>query len=285
MKIVIWILISLCFARIQITVAKERVYWSLFDSPPSIILDGAYKGQGNVDLLIDFYQSRLLTFSHKNVVMNFKRFFKYTETKSKTVCAIGAGKNPKRMKILYYSHPTTIELGKSIVIRKEDINKFKTKYQSAVSIAEVFSQTDLKGILVAGRSYAPAVNKIIEQNVSANRIPIKSIKEKQLIKLLLRSRIDFFLHTPSVVNYLAKEQGQEKAILTLAIQEAPSYTLGYTVCNKTPLGKKVIQHINALLVQERSNPKFWSMLEKWQNESSLKQIQKIYREDFIHNLD
>jgi uncharacterized protein (TIGR02285 family) len=265
--------------------AKEVVAWSLFDSPPSIIIDGEYKGQGNVDLLINFYQSQLLTYSHENLVMNFKRFFKYVDSKSRTVCAIGAGKNPKRMKVLYYSHPTTIELGKSLVIRKEAVGKFKKENQSKVSIEHILAKTNLTGILVAGRSYAPAVNKIIEKHVSNNRIQIKSIKEKQLIKRLMRSRIDFFLHTPSVVNYLAKEQGQENDILTLPISEAPSYTLGYTVCNKTDTGKRVIQNINSLLQQKRSSPEYLSILEKWQNENSLKQIQTIYREDFIFRLD
>ena len=285
MKIVIWILISFCFAPTQFVIAKENITWSLFDSPPSIILDGPYKGQGNVDLLIKLYQSQLLNFSHQNLVMNFKRFFKYVDTKEKTVCAIGAGKNPKRMKILYYSHPTTIELGKSLVIRKEAASKFITQSQNEASIEHILAKTQLTGTLVAGRSYAPAVDKIIEKYVTNNRIKIKSIKEKQLIKLLLRSRIDFFLHTPSVVNYLAKAQGQENNILTLAIKEAPSYTLGYTVCNKTETGKKVIQDINALLQQKRSSPEYLSILEKWQNPNSLKQIRMIYREDFIHKLD
>lgn len=44
MKIVFWILIAICFARTQLVMAKEVIYWSLFDSPPSIILDGQYKG-------------------------------------------------------------------------------------------------------------------------------------------------------------------------------------------------------------------------------------------------
>jgi uncharacterized protein (TIGR02285 family) len=265
--------------------AKETVSWSLFDSPPSIILDGQYKGQGNVDLLIDFYQSQLLTFSHENVVMNFKRFFKYVGSKNKTVCAIGAGKNPKRIRILYYSHPTTIELGKSLIIRKDAVSKFKNEQQNEVSIKHILEKTQLKGVLVAGRSYAPAVEKIIDEQVANNRIKIKSIKEKQLIQQLLRSRIDFFLHTPSVVNYLTKAQGREKDILTLPIKEAPLYTLGYTVCNKTDTGKRVIQNINALLQQKRSSPEYLSILEKWQNENSLKQIQTIYREEFIHKLD
>mgnify|MGYP000123056442 CR=1 FL=1 len=279
--LVLYILCSFCGKCSALS--KNEVIWPLFDSPPSIILEGTNQGQGNVDLIMQFIQNTLRDYSHVNMVMNYERFFKFAQSNTITVCAIGVDKTPDRLKFLYYSVPTTIELAPAMIVRKDELKNFIA--QQEVSLKETLNNTQLKGVFVAGNTYTSEADILIDTYKNKAHINIKNYRKAQLLELLMRKRIDYFLHPPSAINYLTMQLGKERIFASLVVKEIPSHTLGYTVCNKTLTGKRVIEEVSMLLRRKRSSLEYLDMLGKWQDKNSLQQILKIYHDDFLNQMN
>ena len=260
---------------------EDAVIWPHFDSPPHIILDGDYQGQGSTDSIIRFYQKNLPQYTHVDTEMNFKRFFQYVEDRTKTVCAIGADKTPERLELLYYAPPTTIELAVTVVIKKSRWDDFGNTH--TVSLEKVLQDPDSDGMFIRGRSYTAEADALLEKYGDDPHVQIKPITEDRMFKMLLAERIDYIVLAPSVANYLA-EQSNAK-VVSMEIEEIQPYTLGYTVCNKTETGKKIIQNISDILHQQRANPEYLAMLTKWQDDNSRQRIKKIYTEDLLERME
>jgi len=56
---------------------------------------------------------------------------------------------------------------------------------------------------------------------------------------------------------------------------------GYVACSKTPWGKKLIEKINRILLEQRPTKQYRSAYERWLDKSSLESYRDLYKNVFL----
>ena len=56
---------------------------------------------------------------------------------------------------------------------------------------------------------------------------------------------------------------------------------GYVACSKTPWGKKLIEKINRILLEQRPTAQYRAAYERWLDKSSLKNYRDLYKNVFL----
>ena len=106
----------------------------------------------------------------------------------------------------------------------------------------------------------------------------------KLFKMLFAGQIDALPGLPEEAMYLAEQMRIRGQIMTLAIEENlinPESWLGYVTCSKTEWGKKVIDDINTVLLEQRPTERYRAAYEKWLNPGSIPGFRTLYKDVFL----
>lgn len=268
------IIITICFIPSSLH-AKDTITWLTFDFPPLRIIKGEQKGKGIGDMAVDFLQERLTEYRHENTEVNLKRLF-YIMKKEEKVCTIGIIKTPQREEFLHYSIPALIRPGLSIVINKDRMSVFGNPKK--ISLAKLIRNEDLKVGIVPKRSYTEAVDSILQRHKGQKNILVREGFDlaSGLLKMLSRGHIDYIIEYPSQVLYISRQIDRSDQFYTIALEEAPSYTVSHVVCPKNRWGKRVIERMDTILKQGRPTPQYRSCIERWVEERRREEFREVY---------
>jgi len=273
----LFVLVTIIFCYPSSSLAKDTITWLSIDFPPLRITKGEQKGEGIGDLAVDFLQERLPEYHHNSIEVNLKRLF-FTLKKDKKTCTIGIIKTAKREEYLYFSIPTLIRPGLSIVIRRKDMKTFGDP--NKISLAELIKNRDLKLSIDSKRSYTKPIDTILERHKAQNNVFIRDGYDLTtgFLKMLSKGHIDYIIEYPSQVIYISRELDLDNRFYTIGLEEAPSYTVSHVVCPKTEWGKQVIQKVNIILEQGRPTHQYRSFIERWVDEGRIKEFREAYKE-------
>lgn len=278
------LLVLLCFS--QSAVAQDKITWLEANFPPYLIHDGKYKGQGYGDTVTNILIEKLKNYEHERVQANISRHYDLFK-KGENVCTVGLYKNPDREKFLYFSIPSFFTLPNVIVINKKKYEAFGGK--NTVSLSEVLKKNTLVIGQAKNRSYGPIIDSIF--NKYGNDANVFSYEGKTLslsfFEMLKRDRLDGIIGLPEEVLYQAENLGIRDQILTLSIaenQQSLDAWLSYVACSKTPWGKKVIDDINAVLLEQRPKERYRAAYERWLDDGSIPGYREAYDKYFLSQI-
>ena len=196
--------------------------------------------------------------------------------KEEKVCTIGIIKTPQREEFLHYSIPALIRPGLSIVINKDRMSVFGNPKK--ISLAKLIRNEDLKVGIVPKRSYTEAVDSILQRHKGQKNILVREGFDlaSGLLKMLSRGHIDYIIEYPSQVLYISRQIDRSDQFYTIALEEAPSYTVSHVVCPKNRWGKRVIERMDTILKQGRPTPQYRSCIERWVEERRRKEFREVY---------
>ncbi len=89
--------------------AKDTITWMKYAWPPVYIDQGLYKGQGNADAILSFFQEELTEYDHKMINVNPSRAI-LSMKRGDNICMVGTLKTPEREKFLNFTIPIGITL-------------------------------------------------------------------------------------------------------------------------------------------------------------------------------
>ncbi len=264
--------------------AKERVTWMEAVMPPYFIQEGTYKEKGYGDEITAIIQQQLTDYEHEKVITNITRHF-YKFKQGEQVCSVGLYKTPEREELMYFSLPSFLTLPPVIIIKKDRHAAFNNR--SSVPLDEILSNKTLMIGLGKDRSYGATIDGIFAKHKEQKNVVTFSGQElsHNLFKMLMIDRLDGLIGLPEEALYQAEQMGIRDQLMTLTIQENQNNFDGWMSavgCSKNEWGKKIIDQINKVLLEQRPTEQYRAAYERWLDPNSIENYRKVYSEIFLH---
>ena len=263
--------------------ARDTIIWMEADMPPFFILNGPLKGQGYEDLVSRIITRNLPEYEHRSVVANVGRFV-YNLKHGLTVCTVGFYKIPEREKIAWFSLPSFFTLPAVLIVRRDRLDRFPDP--QTVSLDQVLAEGRLRIGIERDRSYGPAVDTVLARYRGRKNLVALSHQRQfsDLFRMMLAGRIDAVLGLPEEGMYHAELAGARDRVATLTIsenQQGYKGWLSYVACSKTDWGRKVIERVNQVLLDQRPTAAYRGAYERWLDKNSRAVYRKLYQEVFL----
>jgi len=275
---------SLCFFVFpQTSFSQDTLVWMEAVLPPFFIQSGPNKEHGYGDAITDLLQQHLPEYNHEEINTNITRHF-YMFKQGENVCSVGLYKTPERQEFMYFSMPSFITLPPVIIINKDNWKKFGQK--KIVSLAGVLAKESMMIGLAKDRSYGNTLDDVLKAHEGQANLVAFTGQElsRNLFKMLLLGRLDGLIGLPEEALYMAEQMGIRDQFITLTLQENLHNFDGWmscVACAKTPWGKKVIERVNKVLLDERPSKLYRAAYERWLDPNSIAEYRQAYRKIFL----
>lgn len=261
------------------THAKEPLTWMVLNWPPWMILEGADKGTGRFDHILQKAYESLPQYNHVTEKMNWARFWHEVETGTNT-CYLFGLKNAHREEIAYFSNPHTFVLPNAVVMKKTTIEKLGNP--GSFSIETLLKDKRFKGYAEKNRSFTKTIDNILKKHESSSSLTRVTESGESLIKMVMTGRIDYTIEYPIVAAYYEQKNGNPGIISSIPISEMDPFSYVYTACTRNAWGKKVIERWNDVLHRIKPTLEYRKITEIGHtDENELLRIRKYY-EEFIN---
>jgi len=277
LKIKIFIFLFLLTSVVH---AKEKMTWMVIHWPPIMMLDGADKGKGKGDALLEMFIENMTQYQHVKKKMNWARVWKNIR-EGQPICNFMALKNPAREKFAVFSIPLSITTPYRIVMTQKAWERLG-KVES-YSLAKLMGNQKFKGRIEKKRSYKK-LNKVVEDNAEGSGLRLGAAKSKNIFNMMFLDRVDYTIEYPYVASYLDKLIGGSSGKLRyIEIEESNAFGFGgHVACPKNDWGRKVIVNIDKVIRNEIKTGSLLKALQVWQTDPKDREmIEKFFNENFL----
>lgn len=169
------------------------------------------------------------------------RQMKMVEVNKSAVCSPGWFKKPERLEFAKFSNTVYQDQAQVIVVRASDASRF-----GALDVDHILGDADLLRGAKKGYSYGAELDELIARFNPQTHAVSKS--NEHLLRLLIRSRIDYFIGAPEEVGHLSEQNDGD--ISMLAIEGLPPGNKRYLMCSKS-VGDETMERFNQALEDVR----------------------------------
>lgn len=256
----LWSSLPLCLAAAP---PAKAISWMQADLPPQFILDGALAGEGWADQQMRELFPLLPDFDHRLVQGSLSRTW-YDMARRDGICFNGAARSPEREDIAMFSRRPIIAPSYRIIIRAAALARFRPflDESGAIDLDRLALEDGLAGGYTTAREHFPAINHFIESDRRRVRLDAV-ISPSQLFNLLHGKRLDFIISSPVEAPYYKARFHLVDEFVSLPVKGGVSAIRGYVACSKGPLGRAVIEKIDALLADESRWAAYIEPLRRW----------------------
>jgi uncharacterized protein (TIGR02285 family) len=253
--------------------AKDKITWAITHFPPFQIRTAPHQGTGSFDGLLQTLNENLTEHEHELAVMTVTRRDEELR-EGKNVCTPSIFRNAAREKVWEFSKPALLHLDNQLVFLKENAKHFGT---GDVDLEALFKRTDLTGGILAGRSYALAVDPVIAKYKDSPNLVIRAMPIEQFFEMLLNRNVDYLILFTHETAFLADKLKQPvERFGNLHIAGVPPYIYTHVACSKNAWGKEIIRKVDAVLDKQRSTPDYRQLSERWYSESDKARVRQFY---------
>jgi uncharacterized protein (TIGR02285 family) len=193
-------------------------------------------------------------------------------------------RTPEREKFLYFSIPSFFTLPTVLVIRRDRLEDFGGS--RTVSLDRLLREGRVTIGREKNRSYGKTVDAVLDRYADRDNIFLfeGAALSENFFQMLKLGRLDALISLPEEAIYQAEVLGIEDDITTLTIEENQQ---GYEAwlssvgCSRTPWGRKIIDKINQVLLEQRPTERYRTAYERWLDKGSLENYRRLYDEVFL----
>lgn len=262
--------------------AKEEIRWLIWELNPEFIAKGKEKGQGYADKFLQTFIEKLPEYKHTIVWLNTRRWFLESSKKGRCTPHIW-----KRFKLdeQYYSDAYTLTPPHGILIHKKNQKRFG-ELDSILSLKAILNDTNLTLAVPIFRykkeaSRYPILYKYFEPHIGKNHLKeVTTSSNETSPRMLDTNRADYLIAYPTTATAYSRINEKENNYLFYTIKEDPYYKKIHVSCDKSTLGKEVIEKINQFITPELHH-KFLSFHEEWNDKNP--QFRQTYIDYFINS--
>jgi uncharacterized protein (TIGR02285 family) len=249
--------------------------WTVTELPPgSMPVDGKLT-DGIYDVALEMVWKEWPQVQHQITVANAGRAVQRL-AEGQPTCFSGAVRTPERDKIAYYTATHLIPALK-VITTQAKAGTLPKNPQGEVLPASLFGQGDLRGLVLAHRSYTPVIDALLEgkQPHPGVRTVVSSDGGVNVLQMLLLDRADYTLSYDHSLKYqlsrapeLTHGKGGTKLVALPLAGTEPVLTGIY--CPKTPWGHDAIVRIDAILTRVSQQPRYQEAADRWLTAETLK---------------
>ncbi|MES2016988.1 MAG: TIGR02285 family protein [Pseudomonadota bacterium] len=249
------------------------ITWAVTHFPPFQIRSGEHQGTGSFDGLLQTMTAKLTGFEHDVALMSVTRRDEELR-EGKNICTPSIFKNPAREKVWEFSKPALLHLDNRLVFLSENARQFGA---GEIDLDALFQRTDLTGGILAGRSYALAVDPVIAKYKDSPNLVIRSMPIEQFFEMLVNKNVDYLILFGHETQFLADKFKQpESAFANRHISGVQPYIYTHVACTRNAWGKAVIKQVDALLERELPTPAYRKFSERWYNADDQARVRRFY---------
>jgi uncharacterized protein (TIGR02285 family) len=258
--------------------AADEITWLTMEFPPFFVHTGKDTGQGIADGVTHRLQAHLPGYTHREEIAEPATIMARLKA-GDHVCTAAYIKTPERERVAAFSVPDLVLPPNGVTVRAADVGKLTGGASGPVSLAALLSRADLRLGVALGRSYSPALDRLLEPTKHTPHVYWRQGKDiyPGLFDMLMTGKLDYVLGYPFEAVYVARQRGVEGQVVTLPLTELPDYTLAHVVCPKTEWGLHVVEQIDAALVADRPTAEYRQLIERWLPESKLAEFRHQYQ--------
>lgn len=256
-----------CFAQDDL----PTLTWLSIDWQPAWIDEGPLKGAGYAQTVERMVQERLPGYQHERREITNVRIYSILQTRDACFAASpyqGADLQTNKRDGVIWSAPSYIYFLHGLIAKPEAVARIN-KYgkDGYIDFESLMQDETIIGAFQPGRSYSRWLNPLFEDAEKTKSL-FKWSGDTQLtqsmFKLMEAGRIDYFVDYVIMLKYHEESTGRPSGYVYMPIEEHRGFLgLGAIACSDTPLGRKAIQDINAVLKTIRKSEEVRDVNRRW----------------------
>ena len=253
--------------------ARWTITWAAIDFPPFQVVSGAFYGTGSFDGLRNLLVQEIGDARHELTTTSFaerENRFRAGER----LCSPGMFRTPARERYLVFSRPALIHLDNRLVFLARNGGRFPPG--DTVDINRVFADPQLKGGIIAGRSFAPNIDAAIRRHAGLPHLSLLAERPAQVLDRVLNGEIDYTVMFSHEASFLERQAGQSGQLANRSIEGTPPYILTHVACSRGEWGERVIKRVNQILGQQKGRPLLRELSARWYDAADQALIERYY---------
>lgn len=260
------VVLCVCFSLppgLAAAAQARAVTWMQTDLPPQFIFDGELAGQGWSEQQTRDLFPLLPGFEHRTQQASLSRIW-YEMAHRDGVCFNGGARNPERLAFAIYSRRAILVPAYRVLVRAESLERFRPFLapDGSIDLERLGASASLAGGYTAGREHFPAINRFIADGKRQTRLET-AVSASQLFNLLHGKRLDFIIASPVEAPYYKARFHLPDEFVSLAVKDGVPSIRGSVACSRGPLGRAVIEKVDALLSNDRAWAAYLEPLRRW----------------------
>jgi len=275
------IYITVCYIFIMLMFSSfsysgQVITWYIISYEPVYITEGENKGKGFGDTQLKIFIDNMPEYKHEISTANLSRIRKELQTSDKLAGTPSQGGPADRFgNNVLVSEPTVLVPPVGLVIRKEELNRFKGGADISLE-NDLFGNRNLRAGVIQGAAehIHPSAPGMIEK-YKTNVVTVPDPDQERFFKMLMRGRFDYFFAYPFNYQVITGRLGIQDKLLFLHFNEAAEYKKVYAFFTNTPESKIVIEKINSIIKMKQYKEKTVTALLKYVPENIRAEAAKI----------
>jgi uncharacterized protein (TIGR02285 family) len=257
--------LAACLALPASAAPRDTIQWSGGDEPPVHIgpESGAPAnliGKGAADLQLQAFAQALPEYKHQLISVNAPRLFRLLD-QGAHVCSTVVP-TPERLQRYYFTY-SEFAAPFVIVTPSKTVARLPMK-GGRLSLADLANDSRLKGLVVEGRSYGPALDAIIRSSPGQGvHSVVLSANESNLMAMLSSGRMDYTIEFPAVFKYFKLVDPRLADVVAVPFTESHGLVRAGVVCPRNRWGRTVIERLDKAIPQLVARADYRARLEFW----------------------
>lgn len=241
---------------------KSVLYWPYFDLPPQFIVSNEGLSGMGIDVA-QLIQKHIPDYEHKFIQANPRRIEEELRIDRDLFVVTGLLKTPERQKFALFSAiPCRITFSMVIVMRRQDRMKYAPKGKAL--LGRLLADADLTFGYIPGVHYGSFAKEVNAHTAVNPGNIFQATTIGQLIQLLKKKRIDWFVHDTLGIWHEAGVLGAQEDIAMVEAEKYPLKSIaGYIACPKTDAGKTLMDKIDRALSTLVQTGELRTSIKKW----------------------
>jgi uncharacterized protein (TIGR02285 family) len=256
----------------QITHSQQVIEWAKYQFPPVFISKGDFVNQGMGDLVFQYLQKHLTSYSHIEYRSSGVRILRDFSL-DKLICSTFTSKKGREDNMIF-SNPITILPTQNLHYLTDNSKIIDAIDQMTVDGQVSFTHLlknveNIKIGLNKHRSFGKKVNSLLKQYDTK----IIGIDETSgllgIFKVLKNKRIDITIEYPFVSLFVMRSAGVSLPLNIQPMAEVPEFVKAYIACSKNKQGQVAIDAINSVISDHKARSEYRNIFEEWMPQASL----------------
>jgi len=220
----------------QDPMAVDRITWLTSDSTAPAVRNA----HGVTDRIVRYLKVWWPGVTHEVVVANAKRSWQMIQD-GQSVCRANMVRTPEREKQAYFIN-TQLTPPPQLVVRRDRLVRLPRTASGEVLLPQLLADNSLRGALVDGRSYGPAIDEMLEHRPAGSTVTLYSPRDfgGRILQMVLLDRADYSIEPDMALVML----GDPKDLVTVPIRGASDLVMAGIACPRTPWGLAAIRGID-----------------------------------------
>lgn len=262
-----------CLCHAAYAADKPVMIWLVVDGPPaSRPVDGRLT-DGFFDVAIQLVEQEWPEVEHKVVVTNAGRAVA-SLAEGAQACFSGAVRTPERERMAFFT-PTHLSPALRLIAKPATLAKLRKNARGEVLPANLFDREELRGIIIAHRSYSPVIDALLSLRPAKSGVKtvVTTDGGANILQMLALDRADYTLTYEHSLTYLMNRSPKafQQAALTSAPLAGTEPVVSGIYCPHTEWGRDAITRIDAILARVSQTPQYQAALNRWLSPATLRQ--------------